>query len=554
MHRKFISARAALLAITMSSLAAPALAQDPPSVTFENVRDAVPGKFFNPGTTASDALSPNLLRIGLESGANAFKACAPSELLAPVPCSNTRVAMDTISFVVRAPAGYYLSKITYDQQGTGAISRVADARGASSWTVAGVPIDLGGPFGGAAQFPAGGGVWSRSRTLEFTDPQMTAVPVSLTTGLFAYASDVGAARVELASASVAVEILPTVTTPSKKTATIVVGGFTGSYDGDFHGATGTAIGEDGEDLSHRLEFAAMFKDVPGGVVQWTFPADDTYNGASGEVEIVIVPANATIVVNGFTGTYDGQPHGAAGTATGISGITGDLNAHLNLGATFTDAPGGTATWAFGGDSNYHPATGTAAIVISKATPVLTWNTPAAITEGAALSGTQLNAAANVAGSFVYDPPAGTVLPAGTHVLSVAFTPTATQNYDNAAASVSITVNPAADLGLRIVNPGNQVGVVGDKVRLQIEVLGASRNRANHDEDDARHHGGWPRGTFAATGLPAGLKIRHDGVIRGEPTTAGIYRVTVTFTQKKVGSAATTFDWTVLPRPPRTRKS
>jgi hypothetical protein len=51
-------------------------------------------------------------------------------------------------------------------------------------------------------------------------------------------------------------------------------------------------------------------------------------------------------------------------------------------------------------------------------PSVTWGTPAAIAYGTALSGTQLNATANVPGVFVYTPAAGTVLTAGTQTLSV----------------------------------------------------------------------------------------------------------------------------------------
>ena len=50
-------------------------------------------------------------------------------------------------------------------------------------------------------------------------------------------------------------------------------------------------------------------------------------------------------------------------------------------------------------------------------PTITWNAPAAITYGTALSTTQLSATANVAGTFAYTPAAGTVLKAGTQTLS-----------------------------------------------------------------------------------------------------------------------------------------
>src|SRR5438477_1859181 len=63
---------------------------------------------------------------------------------------------------------------------------------------------------------------------------------------------------------------------------------------------------------------------------------------------------------------------------------------------------------------------------SKVTPTITWPTPSPINNPTPLSTTQLDATASVPGTFVYTPPAGTVLAAGTQTLSVAFTPTDTR--------------------------------------------------------------------------------------------------------------------------------
>ena len=72
----------------------------------------------------------------------------------------------------------------------------------------------------------------------------------------------------------------------------------------------------------------------------------------------------------------------------------------------------------------------------KATPTITWATPADITYGTALGATQLNATASVPGTFVYTPAAGTVLNAGAaQTLSVTFTPTDAANYTTATATV-----------------------------------------------------------------------------------------------------------------------
>ena len=147
------------------------------------------------------------------------------------------------------------------------------------------------------------------------------------------------------------------------------------------------------------------------VITWANPADITYGTALSATQL-----NATATVPGSF-TYDP----AAGTV---------LNAgdhQLSASFTPTDA------------ANYNavPVT-TVTLKVLKATPVITWANPADITYGTALSATQLNATANVPGSFTYDPAAGTVLNAGDHPLSVSFTPTDTANY-NAVPVTTVTL-------------------------------------------------------------------------------------------------------------------
>lgn len=72
---------------------------------------------------------------------------------------------------------------------------------------------------------------------------------------------------------------------------------------------------------------------------------------------------------------------------------------------------------------------------------ISWAAPAAISYGTPLSATQLNAISNVPGSFSYNPPAGTILPAGQQLLTVSFAPTQT-GYSGSQGSVSLTVLPA----------------------------------------------------------------------------------------------------------------
>jgi hypothetical protein len=80
--------------------------------------------------------------------------------------------------------------------------------------------------------------------------------------------------------------------------------------------------------------------------------------------------------------------------------------------------------------------------VTQATPVITWANPAAITYGTPLSAAQLNATANVPGSFFYTSPAGTLLPAGVSPLGAGFTPTDGTDYTPTSAYVAISVNKA----------------------------------------------------------------------------------------------------------------
>src|ERR1041385_6505186 len=150
-------------------------------------------------------------------------------------------------------------------------------------------------------------------------------------------------------------------------------------------------------------------------ITWATPAAITYGTALSSTQL-----NATASVPGtFTYTPAAATVPTAGTQT--------------LSVSF--APTGT--------THYNSASATVSLIVNKAVPTIIWTTPAAITQGTALSATQLDAAASVAGSFVYDPASGTVPAAGTQTLSVTFTPTDSTNYTTATGSVSLTVNAAS---------------------------------------------------------------------------------------------------------------
>ncbi|MGA7314566.1 MAG: FG-GAP-like repeat-containing protein [Silvibacterium sp.] len=131
-----------------------------------------------------------------------------------------------------------------------------------------------------------------------------------------------------------------------------------------------------------------------------------------------------------------------------------LNATANLPGTlaYTPAAGtilkaGTSTlsvlFAPSDSFDYSAATASVSITVTKGASIITWPPPAAIEYGTPLGAAQLNATANVPGTFVYTPAAGAILQPGSTTLSVVFNPTDAVDYSTATASVPIAVTPAS---------------------------------------------------------------------------------------------------------------
>ncbi len=142
-------------------------------------------------------------------------------------------------------------------------------------------------------------------------------------------------------------------------------------------------------------------------------ASVTYNGSPQSASCTTTPSGLSLSY-----TYNGSPTAPtnAGTYTVVASVTNDIR--------YT----GSITFSF---------------IIQKATPVITWPTPLPIVYSTPLSATQLNASANVAGTFVYDHQVGAILTAGSQALGVTFTPTDTANYAVETDGVWLQVNKAS---------------------------------------------------------------------------------------------------------------
>jgi len=119
------------------------------------------------------------------------------------------------------------------------------------------------------------------------------------------------------------------------------------------------------------------------------------------------------------------------------------------------------------------AQATAQITVTKATPLITWPAPPAISYGTPLSAAQLNATALIPGTFVYTPSAGNVIAVGTHTLSATFTPTDTANYTSAQATVSLVVEGLPNINMLMP-------VMADADMVQGDYGGAKQRAQNSD--------------------------------------------------------------------------
>ena len=139
----------------------------------------------------------------------------------------------------------------------------------------------------------------------------------------------------------------------------------------------------------------------------------------------------------------------------------------------TSTVGSHTFTAYSQDQVGNPSSNSVSYTVVKATPTITWPAPAAISYGTALSSAQLNATANVAGSFLYSPAAGAILPAGSSTLSTTFTPTDATDYASNSASVQLVVNKAGTT-TTITSASPNPAPLGQPVSIAVSVTGVAK--------------------------------------------------------------------------------
>ena len=162
------------------------------------------------------------------------------------------------------------------------------------------------------------------------------------------------------------------------------------------------------------------------IISWATPAPIVKGTALTATQL---DAKATFNGKAVAGSFIYSP--AAGTVLAVGTHT--------LSVTFTPTD----------KTDYASVTDTVTLVVNQPPqPTITWAIPSSIVYGTPLGATELDATATyssaaVAGKFVYTPATGTVLSAGTHTLSVTFTPTNAAAYSPATLTINLVVTPVA---------------------------------------------------------------------------------------------------------------
>jgi hypothetical protein len=229
-------------------------------------------------------------------------------------------------------------------------------------------------------------------------------------------------------------------TINKATATLALGNLTYTYDGTTKLATATSSPANltGVNISNNGKTDAGTYTVVASLDNPNYTAVNV----TGTLEIA--KADQTISWNAPTAITYGTALSSAQLNATVAGVAGGSAAGA---LTYSPASGtilnsGTHTLSVSAaaTTNYNSVTETVSLIVNKADQVITWENPANIVYGTALSATQLNATALGGATLTYSPVSGTVLGAGTRTLTV--TAAEATNYKAGSKSVSIVVEKA----------------------------------------------------------------------------------------------------------------
>jgi hypothetical protein len=314
------------------------------------------------------------LSVGTTQGASNIYAGSPGNSLAAIvtnlPTDGSKVWVRLSSNIGRLAAVDY----SYTAAGGGTVSGDFIIRGVvysdGFGTQNTAPFDAS-PGDLLVAFVSSSGPDSAPETMAVTGGGLTWTLASRANGQFG-TSEVWSARVTTAQQKIVVTSTPTLGTPVQSLVVVTFGGAEGI------GATGSANAPNGAP-SVSLTTTRAGSLVYGVGNDWNGDIPRTLGPGQTMVHEYLNPGNDTYWVQTLT-----DPVAAPGMVAQLSDVA-PIDHMWNFAAVEV-------------------------VPVSKATPTVTWTTPADILYGTPLGGLQLNAIASVPGTFVYTPPAGTVRP------------------------------------------------------------------------------------------------------------------------------------------------
>ena len=244
------------------------------------------------------------------------------------------------------------------------------------------------------------------------------------------------------------------------------------------------------------------------------------------------------LVNGTLTVSQAAPTITWATPTGISYgsplSAAQLDATINVPGTFVYTPVSGTVLGAGSQTlsttftptdtiDYTSAAQTVTLSVGKATPAITWATPTAITYGTPLSTTQLNATANVPGTFIYTPPLGTVLASGSQLLSTTFTPSDNTDYTTAPQTVMLTINSPPVVS----NLSPSAGTAGTAVTITGTGFGATQGNSTVTFNSLTAMTSSWSATSIVASVPAGVVTGNVTVtVGGQPSNGVLFTVLV----------------------------
>jgi hypothetical protein len=151
--------------------------------------------------------------------------------------------------------------------------------------------------------------------------------------------------------------------------------------------------------------------------------------------VTVTPTAPAITAATTSVIYNGVPQTATYSVDQKSSCSTTYN-----GSSIPPVSAGSYAVSITCSANSLSSTATSTLTITKATPVISWSTPAAITSSTKLGASQLNAFSYVPGSFTYSAASGSTLPVGDDLVTATFTPTDTTDYTSATMTVTIHVS------------------------------------------------------------------------------------------------------------------